>query len=156
MKHLKACLLIICMSVLAVSGCASNSGTETGNGGGTEVEASVSAGESISETEVEITAEETTEGINIETAAETSEETVLDTTEAETVPYVFEDVNETVYAVENVNIRAGYSTESEIYAVLHKREAIVRTGYSEEWSRVLYNDTECYIASAYLSTEEPP
>ena len=143
MRHLKACLLI-CLTVFVMSGCSSN-------------KEAVSESESYTKTAtaIEEGTEEIRETVN-ETVSQAAKETVPETTMEETHPYVFEEVNETVYALENVNIRAGHSLEAEIYAVLYKREPIVRTGYSEEWSRVIYNNAECYIASAYLSAEEPP
>lgn len=136
MRYLKL-FLLICMAAMVMAGCAS--GTDLKNENEAEVDSSIA---------------ESTETIS-ETDEESSEEAVPETTIEETSAYVFENVNETVYAVENVNIRAGHSTESEIYAVLYKGEEIVRNGYSEEWSRVIYNDTECYIASAYLSSDKP-
>ena len=68
----------------------------------------------------------------------------------------FEDRNEVVYAIANVNIRAAASTAGgNPISVLAKGNQITRTGYDSEWSRVDYNGTSCYIASRYLSTEKP-
>lgn len=67
----------------------------------------------------------------------------------------YTDVNETVYAVSNVNIRSGAGTSFSVLDVLETGDAIVRTGYHEEWSRVEYQGTTGYIASSYLTTEEP-
>ena len=38
---------------------------------------------------------------------------------------------------------------------LKKGTELKRTGNSESWSRVIYQDKECYISSRYLSTEQP-
>lgn len=69
----------------------------------------------------------------------------------------FQEVTEIVYATVNVDIRSDMSaTNSDnIVGSLKQGEEIIRTGYSEEWSRVIYNKKESYIKSAYLSTETP-
>lgn len=69
-------------------------------------------------------------------------------------PLDFTDVNETVYATSNVKIRENHSTDSEIIAILSKDESITRIGYHEEWSKVLYDGQEYYIASDYLTTDK--
>lgn len=70
-------------------------------------------------------------------------------------PIQYTDVNETVYAVSDVNIRSGAATSFSVLDVLKAGEAVERTGYQEEWSRVTYQGTTAYIASAYLTTEKP-
>lgn len=67
--------------------------------------------------------------------------------------YVYEARDETVYATGDVNIRAGSTSQSEIVAVLREGESIVRTAYNYSWSKVLYEDRICYIASQYLTTD---
>ena len=69
----------------------------------------------------------------------------------------FETVNETVYATASVRVRSTPSvdTDDNIVVTLTKGQAIVRTGYNEEWSRVLYEGEVCYISSRYLTTEKP-
>lgn len=68
----------------------------------------------------------------------------------------FTDVDETVYVTAtSVNVRASWSTSSEIVGVLYRGEAVKRTGTSQEWSRVVYKDQQRYIASQYLSASQP-
>ena len=69
----------------------------------------------------------------------------------------FTEVNETVYVVgvTSVFIRKGPSTDSEKVGSLKEGESITRIGIGDEWSKVLYNDQECYIASNCLSTTKP-
>lgn len=68
----------------------------------------------------------------------------------------FREVNETVYAVKNVNIRKGPGTNYEKVGSLKGGESVVRIGIgSNGWSRVIYNDKERYISSNYLTPEEP-
>lgn len=67
----------------------------------------------------------------------------------------YTDVSETVYAVSNVNIRSGAGTSFSVLDVLEAGESLERTGYHEEWSRVNYQGMTGYIASSYLTTEEP-
>ncbi len=68
---------------------------------------------------------------------------------------VFTEANETVYATSNVNIRIAPTTDSESAGMLNKNKSVERIGTSEEWSKVLVNEQECYISSEYLTTEEP-
>ncbi len=139
-RRWKSILLVLAAAALVLSGCMNNifdKNPETQVS--SEETASIQIEESVTETKEEvITAEATTE-------EETTEE----------VTYTFEEVNETVYAIADVNIRASYNTESEILAVLYTGNSIVRTGYASEWSRVIYNDKECFVASEYLTTEVP-
>jgi hypothetical protein len=68
------------------------------------------------------------------------------------VEIIFQEASETVYASANVNIRTGCSIkEDNILATLHKGDSALRTGISEEWSRVIYQNKVCYIKSEYLS-----
>ena len=99
-------------------------------------------------------------------AAETSAARETETAETETEPAEtapttqaapeFAAVDETVYIIGNdVNVRSSCSTSSDVVATLNRGASVKRTGYSEEWSRVVYQEKECYIASEYLSTEAP-
>ena len=135
---------IVCSGLLG--GCGSSSSE-------TKLETTDSAETSSA---AETTPEET--GAPETTAAEETTET--ETTEAETtVPgttaAVFTDVDETVYATDTVNIRAAADKDSEAVGKLRTGASIRRTGIGESWSRVDYNGQTCYIASEYLTTEEP-
>ncbi|MBQ8814830.1 MAG: SH3 domain-containing protein [Lachnospiraceae bacterium] len=80
--------------------------------------------------------------------------TESETTPVETEPpIVFADVEEKVYAADRLNIRFEPSTAAEILRTMYMGEEVVRTGVSEEWSRILYNGEEYFVASAYLSME---
>lgn len=68
---------------------------------------------------------------------------------------IFTEVNETVYATSNVNIRTAPSKDSESLGKLNKNKSLERVGTSAQWSKVLFNDQECYISSEYLTSEEP-
>ena len=75
---------------------------------------------------------------------------------------LFTEVNETVYATGTVNIRAGWSADSEKLGSLSAGESVTRTGTSiagteaEGWSRVELSDgTTAYISNKYLSTTKP-
>ena len=104
---------------------------------------------------------ETTEA---ETPAETTEaETPAETTEAETPAETtpaasgsnFTDVDETVYAKENVKIRRTPAADGEEAGTLAGGQSIHRTGYNDNWSRVEYNGETCYIAAGFLTTTAP-
>lgn len=67
-----------------------------------------------------------------------------------------EERNETVYAVAtDLNVRRQPSTDSEVVTVLQMGDSLLRVGYAESWSRVLYQNQECYVASRYLSFDPP-
>ena len=106
----------------------------------------LSPAETGEETDVSETAAEVT------TEAETTEP---ETTVPETTEAVFTDVDETVYATDTVNIRAAADKASEGLGKLRTGASIRRTGIGEAWSRVDYNGRNCYIASEYLTPEEP-
>lgn len=68
----------------------------------------------------------------------------------------FQSVEETVYVTgSNVNIRTQPSTSGEIVGRLKAGTALVRNGYSKSFSRVIYEDKECYVSSQYLSVDKP-
>ena len=69
----------------------------------------------------------------------------------------YRDTNETVYATTNVNIRVYDNALCEKKGLLQSDEAITRTGIGDNgWSRVVFNGEVAYVASNYLTTEEPP
>ena len=73
----------------------------------------------------------------------------------ETAP-AFTAVDETVYVTgDQVNLRKSAGTSGEIAAKLSRGTKLQRTGSSDSWSRVIYQDQECYISSQYVSTKEP-
>ena len=73
--------------------------------------------------------------------------------------YSFTSVNETVYATSTVNIREGFSADTDKVGSLGKGQSIKRvgigTGDAEGWSQVEFNGQTAYISSEYLSTVKP-
>lgn len=68
----------------------------------------------------------------------------------------FAEVNETVYAEGNINVRESYTTISKIVGTLKKGEEITRIGKgSNGWSKVTYKGTTAYISSSLLTTTKP-
>jgi N-acetylmuramoyl-L-alanine amidase len=64
--------------------------------------------------------------------------------------------DETVYvAATDLNVRVAPSLGAEVAATLNRGAALRRTGYSQAWSRVIYQDKEYYISSQYLTTSKP-
>ncbi len=89
-------------------------------------------------------------------AAETTPEVApTEMTPPETTASMFTDTDETVYATETVRVRKEASTDSEEIGKLRAGQSVKRTGCSESWSRVVYEEQVCYVASEYLTTEEP-
>ena len=75
------------------------------------------------------------------------------------IPDLFTSVNETVYATSTVNIREGFSADTDKVGSLGKGQSIKRvgigTGDAEGWSQVEFNGQTAYISSDYLSTIKP-
>ena len=96
-----------------------------------------------------------------ETTADTETE-VVEPAEApvEAEPtYSFTSVNETVYAITTVNIREGFSADTDKLGSLGRGQSIKRvgigTGDAEGWSEVEFNGQTAYISSDYLSLTKP-
>ena len=73
--------------------------------------------------------------------------------------YSFTSVNETVYATTTVNVREGFSADTDKVGSLGRGQSIKRvgigTGDAEGWSEVEFNGQTAYISSEYLSTVKP-
>lgn len=72
------------------------------------------------------------------------------------IPFSVSAAEETVYATEDVNIRAEPNIDCDIISVLEQGEAIIRIGETDDgWSEVAYSGTLCYINSYYLTSALP-
>ncbi len=75
------------------------------------------------------------------------------------IPDLFTSVNETVYATTTVNVREGFSADTDKVGSLSKGQSITRvgigTGDAEGWSQVEFNGQTAYISSEYLSLTKP-
>ena len=73
--------------------------------------------------------------------------------------YSFTSVNETVYATTTVNIREGFSADTDKVGSLGRGQSVKRvgigTGDAEGWSKVEFNGQTAYISSEYLSLTKP-
>lgn len=77
-------------------------------------------------------------------------------TKTEPEEVVFKDTHENLYAKQDCNLRASWSTDSEKVGYLTKGQAVERTGYADNgWSRILYNGKTVYVASRLLVVEKP-
>ncbi len=66
------------------------------------------------------------------------------------------EVDETVWATDNVNVRKDSNTSAGIITTLKTGTSVKRTGVlSNGWSRVEYNGQTAYIHSDYLTTTNP-
>lgn len=67
-----------------------------------------------------------------------------------------EDMAEIVYTTDIVNIRAEANEAGELIDTIPAGTALTRVGTtSDGWSKLDYNNRECYVKSDYLSTEQP-
>lgn len=112
------------------------------------------------------TVEEAQGGISQEEGEETAPVSIDDEKTAETSSHeatatketapAFTAVDETVYVTgSSVNLRKSPGPDGEVLAALQKGASLKRTGYSESWSKVVYENKECYISSQYLSKDKP-
>ena len=94
----------------------------------------------------------------VENTEEPAEETAEKTEEEQPEETEPEEMQETepvsMYAGSRVNVRSEASTESDIVAVLNRREEIQKIGEEGEWTKILLDGETCYVASAYLVTED--
>lgn len=68
----------------------------------------------------------------------------------------FQKADETVYVTgSQVNVRKSPSADGEVLARLEKGVSLKRTGSGGTWSRVIYQDRECYISTQYVSKDKP-
>ena len=75
---------------------------------------------------------------------------------SETKPVITRNGSGTMYAVADVNIRSGYSSDTQILGVLSKGQSIEITGTTDNgWVRVKYLGHTGYIFADYLSWSEP-
>lgn len=66
------------------------------------------------------------------------------------------ELDEIVYAISDVNVRAGWSERFYIVGGVYANDSLHRVGEtSNGWSKVAYNGGYAYIYSAYLTTEKP-
>lgn len=98
-----------------------------------------------------------TDTAQTETAHSTQKETTVQETEkvATLNTATLQTVDETVYATNKVNIRMSPSKEADIFQVAATGESFHRTQNDGTWSAVEIEGTEYYIASDYLTTDEP-
>ncbi|MBP5652414.1 MAG: N-acetylmuramoyl-L-alanine amidase, partial [Lachnospiraceae bacterium] len=67
-----------------------------------------------------------------------------------TFGFKFESKADYVDTKDGVNLRLGCSTDTEKVAFLEEGKRLERTGYNEEWTRVIYDGQECYIATRLI------
>lgn len=95
---------------------------------------------------------------DITTTQEASAGTEKETEVSETAEATEEELpamSETVYARTSVNIRTEPSTESDIYGTLEYHQEVERINDDGEWSTVLIDGEQYYIASEYLKVKNP-
>ena len=78
-------------------------------------------------------------------------------TEEEAPSISFSSRNETVYAIDSVNVRSSCTTSNSdnIIGSLEVGQSVTRTGVGSGWSRITYNGQTAYVSSDYLDTKNP-
>ncbi len=68
----------------------------------------------------------------------------------------FEEVNETMYAKQDCNVRKSWSTDSDKVGYLISGKEVTRTGIGDNgWSRIKYNGQDYYVSTTLLTKEKP-
>ena len=90
------------------------------------------------------------------TAATTTEKTTAATTVATTAALKFTECDDTVYVITTaLNVRTSPDLTDNIYTQVKQGEALRRTGYTDNWCRVIIDEKEYYVSATYVSTEDP-
>lgn len=80
----------------------------------------------------------------------------LTTTEPKEEEPEFTDVNETMYAKQDCNVRKSWTTESDKTGYLLLGQEVKRTGIGNNgWSRIEYEGKNAYVATRLLTDKEP-
>ena len=85
---------------------------------------------------------------------EVTTEGITDPTE-ESTEDPFTPVNDTIYSLASLNVRAEPSTEGEIIGALKVGEVATRTGIGDEWMRIDYFGHVAYVYGEYVSETKP-
>lgn len=64
----------------------------------------------------------------------------------------FDDKTDFAIVKAGSNIREGASTDAKIAGTLDAEAKLERTGYNSEWTRVIYKDMECYVATKLVTS----
>ena len=135
-------LAVIFFITLSISACGHDSGTET----------DVSADIEQTDDQNSLMAQEEPEDDADSVLQEEAQETPDDSEQNETIEE-YSSV-ETVITIDRVNVRSEASTESDIYCVLETGTEVQRLSDDGEWSRILLDQNEFFIASQYLKVPD--
>ena len=139
---LTASAVAIIIMVFALSGCSITNNNET-----TTQTTTATTTQNQDETFTVPTSESTT----AQAAVPTDESTTESPTTAESP----EELSK-LWARQDVNVREKPDTDSKKLGVLHEGNGIICVGKtSGGWSKVIFNGTEAYISSSYLTDKEP-
>ncbi len=94
-------------------------------------------------------------GMAVQPAAGAESQAAVKETEPEKV-YSVEAFESTMYATAGVNVRASYSTQSDVVTSLSPGQKVKVTGRSANgWMRIIYNGQEVFVYEKYLSDSAP-
>lgn len=104
----------------------------------------------VSEPASNTTPAPTAEPVAEPTSAPVETKTPDKTTQDLTFGYTFESKADYVDTKSGINLRLGCSTDTERVAYLETGKRLERTGYNSEWTRVIYDGQECYLATRLI------
>lgn len=166
-KTHKLLLLVVTMSMVLDFSACGNTGaktmTEVGQGESIASEESIEAvipetGPDFTETAPPATGAERdnsleTDSIVPETEVQEKENTIQT---GKPAGYTYAELNETMYAINSVNVRNLPSTNGMKLGSLKRNNEVEVTGRCNEtsWYRIVYGDGEAFVSDKYLSTEK--
>ncbi len=165
-------LIVSCVFILFVvplAGCKKSEQNQTSEQKSTHSETAEETSDSSSQETTLSEKTETTsqEQIFSETITETSEQTVTSDSSVESVPepeqeptttlaFYVTDMSMTCYAIQDVNVRVGPSTNYERTGSLSAGQEVTVTGQADTgWYRISYNGGEAYVSNSYLTSDPP-
>ncbi len=155
------CVLVLCAGVL--TSCGQNDAANPSITGMSESTGDAGAGSQNTEQSRDDTIFDDSNDIdrNSEAADGKDDDTTAESTESEasTEDFNMENINTDdlteFYATTTVNVRTQATTESDIHARLQTGQKVAVIDTDGEWSRVWMDEKVYYVASEYLSEEEP-
>jgi len=148
----KLIYFIICLSLSLLISCGNKDVTDKNDGKENGTESVLFEGENNTEnvngTEIEATTEE------VDSSEADTSETMQ---EQPATSYTYTDLNKTMYAKSNVNLRDLPSADGNKIGALSKAQEITVTGQCNEtnWYRIIYDGSVAYVSNNYLVDTKP-
>lgn len=146
------CVLVLCAGVL--TSCGQNGKDDTADSSitGMANRTGDASSQNTEQSQEDVTVDNSDD---IDQNSEAVDEKDDDTTEEASTEDIHTDDLAEFYATTTVNVRTQATTESDIYTRLQTGQKVAVIDTDGEWSRVWMDEKIYYVASEYLSEEEP-